>query len=62
VVADPVIARAAIRLAVAPELRGRLSLLAMGRALVIEYYAARLRGFAVGDLVVLFGEPRPPPG
>ena len=56
-IADPVIGRAAIRLGVEPGLRGRLSLLAVGRALVIDYYASRLRGVAVGDLIAWFGEP-----
>ena len=60
-IVEPIIGSAAIRLAVAPELRGRLALLAVGRPLIIDYYAARLRGVAVGDVVVSFGEPGPEP-
>ena len=58
---ESIIGRAAIRIAVAPELRGRLALLAVGRPLIIDHYAARLRGVAVGDVVVSFGEPGPEP-
>lgn len=58
---DPVIGRADLELQLAPGLRGRLRALAAGRPMVIDYYAGRLRGVAVGDLIVWFGEPAPEP-
>lgn len=61
IVVDPVIGRAEIELQLAPELRGRLRALAAGRPLVIDYYASRLRGVAVGDLTATFGEPAAEP-
>ena len=57
ILADPVIGRAPIKVGVAPALGGRLRSMAAGRPLVIDYYASRLRGVAVGDLTVSFGEP-----
>jgi hypothetical protein len=57
VITEPVIGRAAVRLTISPVLRERLASLAAGRALVIDYYASRLRGVATGDLIVWFGEP-----
>jgi hypothetical protein len=44
-----------------PKLRGRLSALAAGRPLVIDYFASVYRGLTVGDLIVRFGDPRPEP-
>jgi hypothetical protein len=49
VIIEPVIGRAAVKLTLAPALRGRLDLLAAGRPLVVDYYASRLRGVATGD-------------
>lgn len=54
---DPVLARSPIKLQVDPKLRGRLAGLAVGRPLLIDYYASRLRGIAAGDLIVRFGDP-----
>jgi hypothetical protein len=61
VIVEPVIGRAAVRLALRPALRDSLASLAAGRLLVIDYYASRLRGVATGDLIVWFGEPAPEP-
>lgn len=58
---DPVIGKAAVELKLAPTLRGRLGLLAAGRPVVIDYYASRHRGVAIGDLIVRFGEPASEP-
>jgi hypothetical protein len=61
VIVEPVIGRANVRLAVSPDLRVRLTSVAAGRPLVIDYYATRLRGVATGDLIVRFGELAPEP-
>jgi hypothetical protein len=61
VIVEPVIGRALVRLALAPTMRGRLASLSAGRPLVIDYYASHVRGVAMGDLVVWFGEPAPEP-
>lgn len=58
-IVEPVIGRAAVRLALRPALRDRLASLAAGRPLVIDDYASRLRGVATGDLIAWFGEPAP---
>jgi hypothetical protein len=58
---EPIIGRAAVRLTLSPALRERLPSLAAGRPLVIDYYASRVRGVAIGDVIVWFGEPAPEP-
>jgi hypothetical protein len=60
-IVDPIIGRARVRLAVAPTTRARLTFLSSGRPLIIDYYASRLRGVAIGDLIVRFGEPASEP-
>ena len=57
----PVIGRASIDLRVSPGLQSRLSALAAGRPLVIDYFTSCLRGVVVGDLIVRLGEPRSEP-
>jgi hypothetical protein len=61
VIVERVIGRAAVRLYVASALRERLTALAAGRPMVIDYYASRFRGVATGDLSVWFGEPAAEP-
>ena len=58
---EPVIGRSPLRIGLALQLRGRLQALAAGRPLVIDYYATRLHGVAVGDLTVTIDEPAPEP-
>ncbi len=48
-----------ITLTAAPRLRGKLSRLAQGRSLVIDYFASALCGVVVGDITADF-RPQPP--
>lgn len=60
-IAEPVIGRAHVRLALASTMRGKLASLSAGRPVVIDYYASQVRGVTMGDLVVWFGDPPPEP-
>jgi len=51
---DPVIASASVRLDIESNLNQELPQLAHGRPLVIDYYAAPLRGIRVGDITAGF--------
>lgn len=58
---DPVVGKSPVELDVEPALRGHLAERAVGRPLVIDYYASVHRGLTVGDLTVRFGDPKPEP-
>ena len=58
---DPVIGRAPIGLRPSPGLKGRLTAMAGGLPLIIDYFASPVHGVMVGDLIATFGEPPPEP-